>query len=239
MIDDPHQKGKIIPLTCDVTSKDALQAAAAEVAKQTSFVNVVVANSGRVGAHTGSLYQKVYNNVADFATEHWATSLDMQSSIFNTNVIGTLNTFWAFANLLEKGNTDSSSISRHGYIKSQFITISSAAAHAATESESYEYDTSKAAIEYLTRSLAVNAAKFGIRANCIAPGIFMTDMADFMPEGLEAEKAGAVPAEMIPLTRAGGKEDIAGTALYLCSRAGAYVTGATLLIDGGATANVP
>jgi NAD(P)-dependent dehydrogenase (short-subunit alcohol dehydrogenase family) len=94
--------------------------------------------------------------------------------------------------------------------------------------EVYAYGASKAALHHLTRHLARRLARRGITVNCIAPGPFDTDM--FAPvKAAVGDKA----IEAVPLKRIGTAEDAAGTAVYLASRASAYVTGMILPLDGG------
>lgn len=96
--------------------------------------------------------------------------------------------------------------------------------------ENYSYSASKAAVHMLTRHLAKRLASEHITVNAIAPGPFASKMTAFMlgsPEGRDAV------ASTVPLGRIGGDEDLIGTALFLSSRAGAYLTGAIIPLDGG------
>lgn len=94
------------------------------------------------------------------------------------------------------------------------------------------YNASKAAVHMLTKSIASDYAAEGIRANAIAPGYIETDMT---AGGLSDPEWGPVWRSMTPLPRVGVPEDIGAAALYLCSDASSYVTGAVLVIDGGHT----
>jgi NAD(P)-dependent dehydrogenase (short-subunit alcohol dehydrogenase family) len=94
------------------------------------------------------------------------------------------------------------------------------------------YAISKAADMQLARNLALEWGKQGIRANCIAPGLVKTDFAKALwdnPKTLAAALAAS------PLNRIGEPEDIAGAALLLGSDAGRFITGTTVVVDGGAT----
>ena len=94
------------------------------------------------------------------------------------------------------------------------------------------YCTAKAGIMGFTRSLAMEWGPLGIHANCIAPGLFNTDMSAGVignPEFYEQIMAG------IPRGRHGEPEDLAGTVVYLCSPASDHVLGQVLHVDGGAT----
>jgi NAD(P)-dependent dehydrogenase (short-subunit alcohol dehydrogenase family) len=92
------------------------------------------------------------------------------------------------------------------------------------------YAAAKNAILGLTRSLANEWAKYGIRTNAIAPGFIPTDINRKMIEGTER---GRRIIEHTPMGRFGKAEEIAGGAVYLASPAGAFVNGHTLVIDGG------
>lgn len=94
------------------------------------------------------------------------------------------------------------------------------------------YNISKAADMQLVRNLAVEWGPSNVRVNCIAPGLVQTDFAKYLWENPELLKTVTEPA---PLKRIGQPDEIAGTAVYLCSPASAYVTGQTLVVDGGLT----
>ncbi len=92
------------------------------------------------------------------------------------------------------------------------------------------YGISKAADMQIARNLAVEFGPDNIRANCIAPGLVKTDFARALWEDPD-RLAGRLSTT--PLRRLGEPEDIAGAAIYLASRAGAWTTGQTIVVDGG------
>ena len=92
------------------------------------------------------------------------------------------------------------------------------------------YGVTKAADIALCRSLAAEWGPLGIRVNCIAPGLIVTDFARALYEDPERR---ARREEEPPLRRLGQPEEIAGAALLLASRAGSYITGQTIVVDGG------
>jgi len=94
--------------------------------------------------------------------------------------------------------------------------------------ETYAYSSSKAAIHQLTRHLARQLGRSHITVNAVAPGPFESKM---MAETLR--NFGDSIARSSPLGRIGRPDDMAGVAIYLASRAGAYVTGAVIPVDGG------
>ncbi|MEZ5946853.1 MAG: SDR family oxidoreductase [Hyphomonas sp.] len=94
------------------------------------------------------------------------------------------------------------------------------------------YNISKAADFQLARNLATEYGKDNIRVNCIAPGLIRTDFARALwedPTNLKRALSGT------PMARIGEPEEIAGAAVYLASKAGAYMTGQMMVVDGGAT----
>ena len=95
------------------------------------------------------------------------------------------------------------------------------------------YAISKAADIQLARNLALELGPDNIRVNCIAPGLVKTDFARALWESPEAEERELVDT---PLRRLGEPDDVAGTAVFLASRAGAWITGQTIVVDGGYTA---
>jgi dehydrogenase/reductase SDR family member 4 len=94
------------------------------------------------------------------------------------------------------------------------------------------YCLSKAADMQLARNLAVEWGKHNVRVNCIAPGLVKTDFARALWENPELRSA---TERMTPLRRIGEPDDIGGIAVFLASRAGAFVTGQTIVADGGVT----
>ncbi len=92
------------------------------------------------------------------------------------------------------------------------------------------YNASKGAVASLTTDMAVKLAPFGIRVNGIAPGPFLTEMMAHVSE--DEEKLAAYNAQR-PLQRSGEEDDIKGAAVFLASEASRYVTGQTLVVDGG------
>ena len=94
------------------------------------------------------------------------------------------------------------------------------------------YCISKAADMQLARNLAHEYGRDGIRVNCIAPGLIRTDFAKAL---WEDEKAVAARNADTPLRRIGEPEEIAGAVVYLASKASAFMTGQTMVIDGGVT----
>ena len=93
--------------------------------------------------------------------------------------------------------------------------------------ETYSYHASKSGLIYLTRRLAARLVSDWIVVSCIAPGPFASQM------NRDARDRGEEVAKRIPMRRIGRDEDMAGAAIYLASRAGDYVVGETIAVDGG------
>jgi len=91
------------------------------------------------------------------------------------------------------------------------------------------YATAKAAVVQVTKALAVELAFKGVRVNAIAPGWFVTEINDKYLEGEAGEKL----KRQIPMGRFGNAGDLDGALLLLTSDAGSYITGATIVVDGG------
>jgi NAD(P)-dependent dehydrogenase (short-subunit alcohol dehydrogenase family) len=95
--------------------------------------------------------------------------------------------------------------------------------------ENFAYSASKAAVHMLTRHMAHTLNKDHITVNSIAPGLFPSKMTNFVFEQMGEDALGSG----IPMGRVGKPEDMAGAAIYLASRAGSYLTGAVIPVDGG------
>ncbi len=91
------------------------------------------------------------------------------------------------------------------------------------------YAVSKAAVIQLTRAMALELARRDIRVNAIAPGWVVTEINEAYLSGPEGQKLAA----LVPMHRFGREEDLDGVLLLLASDAGRYITGATMLVDGG------
>ena len=113
----------------------------------------------------------------------------------------------------------------------RIINLGSQAGFVALPGESV-YCMTKAAISHLTKCLAVEWGRHNIRVNCIAPGLIKTDFARalWQDEALMAHRLA-----LTPLGRIGEAEDIAGAALLLAAPAGRFITGQTIVVDGGVT----
>ena len=96
------------------------------------------------------------------------------------------------------------------------------------------YDMTKGALDAMTRAMALELSKFGIRVNAIAPGLILKDDAIYN-KGPEWEQA---VTKRIPLARTGNPQDIAAGVAFLATRQASYITGQVIYIDGGITAQL-
>ena len=148
--------------------------------------------------------------------EHDTASWDR---VLNLNVQGVFHATKFFLPLLEAAGSAEA--------PARVINIGSIDGLRAPVMETYSYSASKAAVHHLTRHLAKRLAP-AITVNAIAPGPFESKM---MAATLEA--FGEQIAASTPLQRIGRPDDMAGIALFLASRAGSYLTGTVIPVDGG------
>jgi NAD(P)-dependent dehydrogenase (short-subunit alcohol dehydrogenase family) len=148
--------------------------------------------------------------------------------VFNLNVRGIFNLTKLLAPLMETAGVAGD--------PSRVVNIASVGGMVPVREDSdaaaYAYSTSKAAVIHMSRSLAKVLGPRNISTNVIAPGLFMTKMNAHLARNAAVVKT---TEDMNPLGRNGNPQDMAGLALFLCSRAGAYVNGAVIPIDGGLT----
>jgi NAD(P)-dependent dehydrogenase (short-subunit alcohol dehydrogenase family) len=107
------------------------------------------------------------------------------------------------------------------------INIASIDGIAVNPLETYSYAASKAGLIHMTRRMALRLAEDQIVVSAIAPGAFASDM------NRAARDHGSEISKRIPMKRIGRDDDMAGAAIYLASRAGDYVVGSTIIVDGG------
>jgi NAD(P)-dependent dehydrogenase (short-subunit alcohol dehydrogenase family) len=115
---------------------------------------------------------------------------------------------------------------RHGKI----VNFASTSAFVSSSKPEVAYDTSKGAVRQMTTSMAAELAPYGINVNAVAPGTTATEMTK---STLATADGLAWQLARIPLGRVGQPEDIAAVVLFLCSPEASYVTGHTLVADGG------
>lgn len=197
-----------ISVPADSSTLAGVQHLVSEVKKHTSRVDILLANAGATwGAPFDTHPDEAFAKVMDL------------------NVKSVFNTIRLFAPMLQAGATadDPSRV---------VVTGSVAGLGVGTlgKQGTYGYSASKAAALHLARNLALELGPRHITVNSIAPGFFPSKMANGL---LEMSGGQDAIAKENPLGRLGRPEDIAGAVIYLTSRAGAYINGETVVLDGG------
>lgn len=200
---------KAISVPSDSATLEGVQSLLAQVKKHTDHVDILFANAG---ATWGAPFD-----------EH---PDDAFAKVMDLNVRAVFNTVKAFAPMLEKRATaaDPSRV---------LITASVAGLGIGTigKNGTYGYSASKAAVIHLGRNLAIELGPRHMTVNSICPGFFPSKMSNGL---LELSGGAAQLGASNPLGRLGHPEDIAGIVVYLSSRAGSYINGEAIALDGGA-----
>jgi len=118
--------------------------------------------------------------------------------------------------------------------KGKILNVSSTSAFISSTRPTVAYDVSKAGMRQMATTLGAHLVDYGIRVNAIAPGTIDTELGAGV--GNEAERRTRLEKrarERIPMKRLGQPEDLVGAAVFLCSDDAAYITGQTLVVDGG------
>ncbi len=197
--------GVCIGIPADLGSEGGARALSDEIKARESQLDILVNNAGTTWGAP----------MAEYPDKAW-------KRIMSLNVQAMFEMSRDLLPLLEKA----ASGERHAKI----INVSSVAGMSVGSMSAYAYGPSKAAVNQLTRMLAAEFAKKRICVNAIAPGLFPSKMTDFMMPNEQAQES---IGKAIPLGRVGSVEDMQGLSLFLASRAGDYVTGAIIPIDGG------
>ncbi|KAF3349672.1 hypothetical protein VdG2_02171 [Verticillium dahliae VDG2] len=204
----------------------------------TGHVDLLLCNAGVGGPQVKAPTEGM--TAAAWAAQHLDHAQDAYTRTFDVNVSAVWYTTMAFLALLDAGNKRSEMKKREGGAppSSQVIVTSSIGAFNKTAPGGWAYGQSKAAVTLLAKHLAGVLPRWDIRANCIAPGLFPSEMAAPIVK-LYTGDGQDMPKAMIPMQRMGDEQDMAGVLLFLASRAGAYCNGAVIKIDGGRLENFP
>lgn len=193
--------GKAIAVAMDVTDADSIAGALNTIESEAGPVTIVVNNAGIAGGGAAAL---------DVKPEKWQEVID-------TNLSGVWSVAQAAAGRMVAAGTGGSIINIASILG---LRVSSGVA---------AYAVSKAGVIQMTKALALEWARHGVRVNAIAPGYFKTDMTR---DYLESEAVEQL-IKVIPQRRTGDLSDLDGPLLLLASDAGAYMTGAVIPVDGG------
>lgn len=200
-------EGECIALPADLSQGEHILKLAAVLKERETDLQILVNNAGTAWeASIGEFPEKGWDKVMD---------LNVKTPFFLTQQLLPLLKHSAAAD-----NTSS------------VINIGSIAGVLGNSNSGFSYSTSKAAIHQLTRNLAFELANDHIRVNAIAPGRFHSKMTSYVEQNKEQYQA---EIDAMPLHRWGKGDDIAGVALMLASRAGAFITGEIITVDGGTT----
>ena len=200
---------KYLAVKCDLAKEEDIKNLVDATMKEFGKIDILVNNSGVTwGAPT-----------LEFPVDAW-------DKIFNVNVRGVWILTQKVANIMKTAGGGkivnvSSIFGSRGSLE---------IAHPAVA-----YNSSKAAIEVLTKNLAIKLADHKIYVNCIAPGFFKTDMMGYVFKPGMENMLNAMLG-VIPLHKAGEVDDIKGLIVFLASKASDFMTGAVIPIDGGMAA---
>lgn len=192
----------ILALRCDVADEHEVASAMAQTLEQHGDLHACFANAGIGGTATPYV---------ELSTEEWhrVLAVNLDGFFFTTRA--------AIANMVTHGQGGS------------VVAISSLAALEG-QARGQHYAATKGAMVSMIRAIAVEHARYGIRANAILPGWIETDMTAGM---LELEAVQEKVLKRVPVRRWGRPADLGGLAVYLASDASAYHTGDTFVVDGG------
>ena len=199
--------GSCQAIPADLSSPEGARALAAQVRERAEALSILVNNAG---ATWGAPLE-------EFPESGW-------DRVIHTNVEGIFHLTTALLPALREAATETN--------PARIINIGSVDGLRPPVMENYSYSASKAAVHMLTRHLAKRLASEHITVNAIAPGPFESKMTAFM---LDSQDAKDMVEQMVPLGRIGRPDDVVGLTVFLASRAGSYLTGTIIPLDGGIT----
>jgi NAD(P)-dependent dehydrogenase (short-subunit alcohol dehydrogenase family) len=195
--------GDVAGIAADVSTLAGIEVLAAELKEREPALHILVNNAGTLSDAP----------LDDFAEDQWDDVIDLNLKA----------PFFLLQRLLPMLRAGASAER-----PSTVINIGSVGALKIGPREVYSYQASKGAIHWLTKSLAKKLGPQHITVNAIAPGFFESEMTVIKDEAMRT-----MVESMVPRGRTGTPEDMAGATIYLASRAGAYVTGSVIPVEGG------
>ena len=208
MAEELSEFGECIAIPSDMSSVEGIASFVAEISKHESKVDFLINNAGASWSAS----------IEDFPEKGWDKVMDI-------NVKSVFFAIQKFLPLLKAaGNTDQ---------PARVVNIASINGLRNSGMTTYSYTASKSGVILLTEHLATDLASQGINVNAIAPGFFPSNMTRHIVENDEMTEDAL---SKIPRGRMGKPEDIAGTAIFLCSPASSWITGETIVLDGGMVA---
>ncbi|MDQ2678985.1 MAG: SDR family oxidoreductase [Actinomycetota bacterium] len=200
-----REHGECISLPADLSSAEGVDGLVAAIGERESELHLLVNNAG---ATWGAPLE-------DFPDDAW-------DKVLSTNVKAVFGLTAGLLPLLRAAASEDD--------PARVINIGSVDGMRVPETENYPYAASKAAVHMVTRQLAHRLTGDHVNVNAIAPGPFPSKMMAFV---LDAEGGEQLVASSVPMGRIGRPDDVVGAVLFLSSRAGSYLTGAIIPLDGG------
>ncbi|KAF7968285.1 hypothetical protein HWV62_31021 [Athelia sp. TMB] len=230
-----EQSGSIVALPMDVTDKQSILAARDEIAAKEGKLHILVNNAGQVGPVSRFLGDPSAPELRDAETLGQALfdneTFDAWGDLYKINTFSIFFVTNAFLGLLDKGSKE---LASEGF-SSSVINTTSISGITKLAQRHFCYNSAKSAASHLTKMLSTEYALKGIqvRVNAIAPGVYESEMTAASLSGEELVNRVGNGIQPVPSKRAGTAEEMAGTAVYLASRAGCYANGQEIIIDGG------
>ncbi|CAO2647406.1 Nn.00g083280.m01.CDS01 [Neocucurbitaria sp. VM-36] len=220
-----------VVLPCNVANKDEIAGIAAYISSRESHIDMLISNAG-IRRDPPIQCDVLSASMSELRTSMWSSRHSDWADTFCVN--STAHYFLSVALLplltaaseLDLGDGRLGKSEGRGVV---VITSSCASMHNVTNVDLTSYATSKAATDHLVKLLAAKFARFYVRVIGINPGFVPSNM---NPVGETGNMFSSL-FDRVPAKRAGNEGDIAGTVIYLVSRAGAYVDGVSLCVDGG------
>ena len=199
------KKKNYFTIKCDITNKSQLEKTCKKIFEQKKKIDVLINNAGITMPN---------NSSNDYSLENWKKTLDV-------NLTGSFLCAQAIGKIMKKQRSGS------------IINITSINAELGFP-KNPAYVASKGGLKMLTKSLAKDLGKYGIRVNNLGPGYFVTNMTK---NSYKNKKSKLAREKHTLLGRWGEISDLVGPCVFLSSNASEYVTGQDLYVDGGWTAN--
>lgn len=190
-------------MACDVSNAEEVESCIQSAAEQMGTLDILFNNAG-IGMHKSCL---------EVSAEDWA-------KVNAVNYNGVFYMATAFARYLVREGKGGSIIN----------TASMSALIVNVPQEQIAYNSSKAGVVHMTKTLAVELAKYNIRVNCISPGYMFSEMTAKRPQSLRD-----FWCERIPVGRMGTPKELGSAVVYLAADSASYTTGCNLVMDGGYT----
>ncbi|KAH8670216.1 7-alpha-hydroxysteroid dehydrogenase [Tricladium varicosporioides] len=227
--------GRAIGFSCDLTSKEGIEAVSAYLRTQTAHLDILISNAG-IRRDPPLSCNVLTAPLPDLQASLWSSSYSDWIQSFQVNTMAHYFLSVALVDLLasaadaDMGNGTKGREYGRGVV---VVTSSIASLHNATNVDMMSYATTKAGTDHLVALLASKFARWYVRVCGINPGFVPSNM-NPMGSGADADIFGDL-VQKVPAKRAGGLDDLAGVVLFLVSKAGAYVDGRSVVVDGGRT----